>query len=253
MKPGRFGSLVMVELKKLIRDPMSLAVMVLMPVGLTLVFYLALGNLYQDPLHPEMSHFEYLVPGTMGYAVIYMGMMVALGLCDYRQAGLLKRLQSTPASPYEYLGSLVAANMVIAVIQSLLVLLVAWLLGFEAQVSVLGLGVVVLFMAVLAVTAVGFGLLTASIANNTGAASGISMIFIVPMMVFGTFLAVFDAATYRIAHFTPNFYATDALTLVFRGEPLASPQIWNDFLILLAISIVLIVVGVELFRRSEFR
>ncbi len=108
-------------------------------------------------------------------------------------------------------------------------------------------------MAALAVTAVGFGPLTASIAKNTSAASGISLIFIVSMMVFGTFLAVFDAATYRSVHFTPNFYAADAPTLVFRGETLASPQIWKDFLILLAISIVLIVAGVELFRRSEFR
>ncbi len=60
MRPGRFGSFVMVELKRLIRDPMTLAVMVLMPVGLTLVFDLPLGNLYQAPLHLKMSHFEYL-------------------------------------------------------------------------------------------------------------------------------------------------------------------------------------------------
>jgi hypothetical protein len=26
---------------------------------------------------PGMNHFEYLLPGVMGYAVIYMGMMVA--------------------------------------------------------------------------------------------------------------------------------------------------------------------------------
>jgi ABC-2 type transport system permease protein len=232
---------------------MSLAVLVLMPVGLTLVYYFALGNLYQDPLHPEMSHFDYLVPGAMGYAVIYMGMMIALALCDYRQAGLLRRLQSTPASPYEYLGSLLVANMIIAVVQGLLVLLVAWLLGFEAGIGILGLLMVILFLAVLAMTAVGLGLLTASIGKSTGAASGLSMIFIMPMMVFGTFLAVFDESTYRIAHFTPNFYTTDALTLIFRGEPLSTPQIWNDFLILAVISVVLTVAGIELFRRSEFR
>ncbi len=61
----------------------------------------------------------------MGDAVIDMGMMVALGLCDYRQAGLLKRLGSTPASPYEYPGSRVAAKRIIAVIQSLIVPLAA--------------------------------------------------------------------------------------------------------------------------------
>ena len=47
---------------------------------------------------PGMNHFEYLLPGTMGYAVIYKGMMVALVLSEYREAGLLKRLESTPAA-----------------------------------------------------------------------------------------------------------------------------------------------------------
>ena len=100
MKMQKIGALVVVELKKLYRDPASLAVLLLMPVGLTLVYYLALRNVSNDyyPV-PGMNHFEYLLPGTMGYAVIYMGMMIALALSEYREAGLLKRLESTPTSP----------------------------------------------------------------------------------------------------------------------------------------------------------
>ena len=203
MPVKKLAALTWVEVKKLVRDPMNLAVSILMPVVLTLIFYFALGNLYQDPLRPEMSHFDYLVPGTMGYAVIYLGMMIALSLCDYREAGLLKRLQASPISPYTYLGSLILANMLIAVAQGLIVLVLAVLLGFEATVSIAGMLLVILFLGLLGIVAVGLGLLTASAAKNTGAASGLSMIFIVPMMVFGTFLAVFDERTYQIAKFTP--------------------------------------------------
>ena len=246
-------ALVQVELKKLYRDPMILAVLLLMPVGLTLVFYFALGNLYQDPSRPEISHFEYLVPGTMGYAVIYMGMMIALALCEYREAGLLKRLASTPASPHEYLGSIIIANMLIGIFQGLIVLLVSVLLGFEAQGGLLGLILVSIFLGVLAITAVGLGLLTATIAKNAGAASGLSMIFIVPMMVFGTFLAVFDEITYKIARFTPNFYATDALSYIFNGASLSTPAIWKNLLILSIISLVIVVAGIQLIKKTEFR
>ena len=115
---------------------MTPAVLLLMPVGLALLFYVALGNVANArdfyPV-PGMTHFEYLLPGVMGYAVIYMSMMVALALVDYRQVGLLKRVEATPVSPTEYLGSLIIANMVIAVFQGLIVLLVARLLGFEPQ------------------------------------------------------------------------------------------------------------------------
>jgi ABC-type multidrug transport system permease subunit len=65
----------------------------------------------------------------MGYAVIYMGMMVALALCEYRQSGLLNRVETTPTSPYEYLGSHIIANMIIATFQGLVVLLLALFSG----------------------------------------------------------------------------------------------------------------------------
>jgi len=253
MKTNKIFALIQVELKKLYRDPMIAAVLLLMPIGLTLVFYFALGNLYQDPTRPEMSHFEYLVPGTMGYAVIYMGMMVALALCEYREVGILKRLASTPTSPYQYLGSLIIANIVIGIVQGLIVLLVSVLLGFEVQVGVAGLTLVGVFLGLTAVAAVGLGLLTATIAKNSGAASGLSMIFIVPMMVFGTFLAVFDETTYNIARFMPNFYATDSLTYIFNGASLSEPVIWKNLLILFVISLVIVVAGIQLFKRTEFR
>lgn len=246
-------ALVQVEFKKLMRDPMTLAVLVLMPVGLTLIFYVALGNLYQHPEKPEMSHFEYLVPGTMGYAIIYMGMMIALALCEYRDAGLLKRVGTTPTSPYVYLGSLLIANVVIAVVQALIVLLLSIILGYEVSASLLGLLLMCAFLALLAVTAVGLGLITATVVKNAGAASGLSMIFIIPMMMFGTFLGVWDDTTRAIAHFTPNFYTTDSLTMIFEGTNLSDPLIWRNLLILAGISVVVVVVGIQMFKRTEFR
>ena len=246
-------ALIGAELKRLYRDPMLLAVLLAMPIGLTLVFYFAMGNLYQDPMRPEMSHFEFLVPGAMGYAVIYMGMMVALVLCEYREAGLLKRLNTTPTSPTIYLGSLVIFNMMMAVVQGLIVLGVSKLLGYEAQVTVLSIVIIAVFLGILAVVAVGFGLLTATVAKNAGAASGLSIIYILPMMVFGSFLAVFDEATYKIARFTPNFYTTDTFMRIFYGTPLTEWVIWKNLLILLAIAVIVVFAGIQLFKRTEFR
>jgi ABC-2 type transport system permease protein len=132
MATQKIGALVGVELKKLYRDLSTLAVLLLMPVGLALIFYLALSGITDNDYYPVpgMNHFEYLLPGVMGYAIIYMGMMVALALVDYRQLGLLKRVEVTPVSPSEYMGSLIISNMVIAVFQALIVLLVARLLGY---------------------------------------------------------------------------------------------------------------------------
>jgi len=254
MKTQKIRALVGVELKKVYRDPMTLVVLLLMPVGLTLVFYLALSGVSNDYYpYRDMSHFEYLLPGVMGYAVIYMGMMVALALVDYRQAGLLKRVDVTPVSPWEYLGSLVIANVVIATAQAMVVLLLARILGFEPLGGPVGILFAALFIALLAVTAVGLGLLTAAVAKSSGAASGLAVIFIVPMMMFGALLAVFDETTLTIARFMPNFYVSDSLSIIFHTGSVSDPALWRNLLILLAISAVVVVAGIQLFKRNEFR
>lgn len=253
MKLQTIFALVGVELKKLYRAPLNLGVLVLMPVGLTLVFYLALSSVYNDyyPV-PGMNHFEYLLPGVMGYAVIYMGMMVALSLVEYRKDGLLKRVQTTPVSPLAYLGSHIIANMIIAVGQGLIVLLVAWLLGYDPLGGILGLLLASLFLAVVAIAAVGLGLITAAVSKDSGAAGGIAAIFIVPMMMFGSLLAVFNDTTRTIARFMPNYYVSDALSVIFQTGRLTDPAIGQDLLILVAITVVIGVAGMQIFRRTAY-
>jgi ABC-2 type transport system permease protein len=256
MKTQRIVALVTVELKKVYRDPMTLAVLLLMPVGLALLFYVALGKVSNASGYypvPGMTHFEYLLPGVMGYAVIYMGMMVALALVDYRQVGLLKRVEATPVSPTEYLGSLIIANMFIAVFQGLIVLLVARLLGFEPLGGVLGLLIAIVFLALLAVAAVGLGLITAAVAKESGAAAGLAALFIVPMMMFGTFLAVFSDMTRNIARFMPNYYLTDSLSVIFHTGSVSDPVIWQNLLILAIISLVVVVAGIQIFKKTTYR
>jgi ABC-2 type transport system permease protein len=254
MNMQRMGALVNVELKKLYRDPMTLAVLLLMPVGLTLILYLALSGVSNDyyPV-PAKSHFEYLLPGVMGYAVIYMGMMVALALCDYRQSGLLSRVAVTPVSTSAYMGSHIIANMIIATVQGLIVLLVARLLGFEPLGGVIGVLLAALFLALLAVTAVGLGLITAAVSKSSGAASGISIIYILPMMMFGALLAVFDDMTRTIARFMPNYYVSESLSIVFHTGQLSNPVIWQNLLILAGISLVVVVIGLQIFKRTAYR
>ena len=254
MNTQKITALTVVELKKLFRDPMNLVVMLLMPVGLALIFYLALGNVYNDyyPV-PGMNHFEYLLPGVMGYAVIYMGMMVALALCEYRKNGVLNRVETAPVSAGTYLGSHIIANMIIATFQGLIVLIVARLLGYEPQGGWVGILLVALFLAILAITAVGLGLITAAIAKDSGAASGLAVIYILPMMMFGALLAVFNESTRTIAKFTPNYYVTDSLSLILHEGRVSDPLIWQNLLTLIGISVVVVVIGIQLFSKTAFR
>ncbi|MEJ2758703.1 MAG: ABC transporter permease [Anaerolineales bacterium] len=250
----KIQALVVVELKKLYRDLMSLAVMLVMPVGLALIFYFAMSGITNDyyPV-PGMNHFEYLLPGVMGYAIIYMGMMVALALVEYRKDGILNRIETTPVSTAQYLVSQIFANMIIATVQGLIVLLVARLLGFEPRGGLVGLLLAILFLALLSVSAVGLGLITAAVSKDSNTAGGLSVIFILPMMMFGALLAVFNETTRTIAKFTPNFYVSDSLSLIFHEGKVSDPAVWQNLWILAAISLVIVVAGIQLFKRTKFQ
>jgi ABC-2 type transport system permease protein len=250
----KIQALVFVELKKVYRDLMRLAVMLVMPIGLTLIFYFAMSGITNDyyPV-PGMTHFDYLMPGVMGYAIIYMGMMVALSLVEYRNDGILNRIETTLVTTSQYLVSQIIANMVIATIQGLIVLLVAWLLGFDPLGGVVGLILAILFLALLSVSAVGLGLVTAAVSKDTNSAGGLSVIFILPMMMFGALLAVFNETTRTIAKFTPNFYVSDSLSLIFHEGKIADPAVYQNLGILAAISLVIVIVGIQLFKRIKIQ
>ena len=79
------------------------------------------------------------------------------------------------------------------------------------------------------------------------------MVFILPMMMFGTWLAAFNEMTMSVAKYTPNHYVTATLTHIFHGGSLTDGLIWKNFLILSAISLVVVLVGIQLFKKTEFR
>jgi ABC-type multidrug transport system permease subunit len=91
------------------------------------------------------------------------------------------------------------------------------------------------------------------VAKNSGAVSGLAMIFIIPMMIFGTLLAVFSETTRTIAHFMPNYYVSDSLSVIFQTGSVSDPLIWRNLLILAIIAVVVVGAGILLFRRTGFR
>jgi ABC-type multidrug transport system permease subunit len=73
------------------------------------------------------------------------------------------------------------------------------------------------------------------------------------MMMFGALLAVFSETTRTIARFTPNYYVSDSLSIVFQRGTVSDPMIWQNLVILAIISLVLVVTGMQMFRRIGYR
>jgi len=239
MKKQKTLALVKMELKKIIREPAYLFLMILFPAVLTLVFGLAFGS----------TQFNYMAPGLFAYACIFIIMIVAQSFSDDREQGLLKRINITPTTSGEFMGSHIISNTLLSIFQVAIVAVCSLIIGFRPEGGATGFLLAFALIIVLSICSVGFGLITATVAKSAGTATGLSFIFILPQMFFGTFVPLNDA-TRMIAYFLPSYYATDALNLIFlEGAPLTELAIWIDLGILSIMSIVIILIGILLFKK----
>ena len=194
----------------------------------------------------HLSQFDYMVPGIFAYSAIFVTMLVAQAFSTEREQGLLRRINMTPASSSEVILSQVIANLITGAMQVAIVYLVSGLMGFRAQASAVGIAYALTIVLFLVLCNVGFGLITASLVDSSGAATGLSFAFILPQMLLGTFVP----AAKGVARFVPSYYVTDALTSLFlRGAPLSSPVIMNDLLVVAAVGVVTVIVGIAVFQR----
>ena len=240
----RVLALVKMELLKLIREPANLFMNLLFPAILTLVFGLAFGSL--GGADPPM--FDMMAPGLFAYACIFIIMTVSMSFADDRENGLLKRINVTPTTSTQFIGSHIITNLLIAVIQLVIVFLLSFVMGFQPNVDVFGVIMAFILMLFLSLCSVGLGLITATIAKSAGAAAGISFIFILPQMFFGTFIPLTDT-TRIIGIFLPSYYVTDALTAIFNGTSPFAVEILTQLGILALISVVIVILGIFLFKK----
>ena len=243
MNIQRILALMKMELYKILREPAYLFLMILFPAVLTIT----LGFAFNDP---ELGMaFNLMAPGLFAYACIFIIMTVAQSFSEFREQGLLRRLNTTPMSSTDFMFSNILSNMIISMLQVVIVFVLALLFGFRSNSDIVGILVAFLLMAIFSLSSVGLGLITASVSKSAGTATGLSFIFILPQMFFGTFIPITDT-TRPIAMFLPSYYATDALTSIFNGASLTSANILIDFAFISIVSIVIVIIGILLFKKS---
>ena len=195
--------------------------------------------------------FQMFAPGLFAFASIYMIMMVAQSYTTERESGLLSRILVTPATSADILAGSVMSYLVIGLVQALLVFACVYALGYHPATDMAGLLVGFLVITVFALCNIGFGLITAAIAKSAGAATGISFAFLMPQLFLGTFVGTALSSTASAAgRFLPAYYVTDALTSLWtRGAPALSQAVLTDVAFVSVSSVVILIVGVQVFKR----
>ncbi len=217
-------------------------------------------NVFQSPIHlqtaslvevKQSSALDFIAPGMFTFASIFLIMMVAQSFTQDRENGMMKRIRISPTTPSEFMASQVVSYMGIALIQAALVFVMTYAMGFKPAVGVPAYAFTFILVLVFSVSNVGFGLITATVAKSSSAATGIAFLFVLPQLFLGTFVgASRSGGAQMVGKFIPSYYVTDALTSVFvRDAAISSPTILIDLAVVSVSCVVILTVGIVLYAK----
>jgi len=166
----------------------------------------------------DLNFISYFVPSMLGLSVMQVGIFAAIPLVADRQKLILKRLAATPLKRWQLVGSNVLMRLLIALVQSVIIVGVGVaLFGVEITGP---WALTIVFVSLGAVTFLALGYVIASFAKTEDSANGMTSIVQFPMMFLsGTFfpIAAMPAPLQAVARLIPLTYLADALRQVMVG------------------------------------
>ncbi len=171
----------------------------------------------------SLNAISYYVPSILGLSVMQLGIFAAVALVADREKGILKRLAATPLRRWQLVGSNVLMRLLIALVQTIIIVAVGTLV-FGVQI-VGSMALALAFVVLGAVTFLALGYVIASFASTEDAANSMTSIVQFPMMFLsGVFFQIDQMPPFlqAIARLIPLTYLADALRQVMvGGAPIA--------------------------------
>lgn len=237
------------SLRHITRSPDTIITVVLTPIALMLLFVYVWGGAVGQATG-SVAYIDFIVPGilvmTVGSGIAYAAFRLNLDV----RSGIINRFRTMPVAPSSILGGQVASSTLSNLASCVLVLAVAFAMGFRSHAGLVGwvaaAGILVLLIVSLTWLAVFFGLL-AKTPEGAGAFS-----YVLLLLVF----------------ISPSFVPTSSMTPVLRGfaenQPITpivetmrslltngtfGPQVWTALAWITGILVVSYVLSLMVYKR----
>jgi len=208
------------ELKLLSRERVRMALPILIPVILLIILGSFSALRQPKAVYGGYSFIDMYTVTLVVFALALQALTnLPMILSDYRERGVLRRLQATPIGPARVLAAQLAANLVVAAATVIVIFAVARIAFGVPLPRQIGGFIVAALLAAAAL--VGAGLLVAAVAPTGRVARGIGAVAFYPMMFFAGLwipLPNMSAGLQHFSHATPLGAAVPALDAAATGS-----------------------------------
>ncbi|MBN1168895.1 ABC transporter permease [Candidatus Woesebacteria bacterium] len=222
-------------------------------IGQPLLFLVAMG-FGLGPVFEQAgrgNYINFLAPGVMSQAVLFMGIFNGVELIWDKQFGFLKETLVAPVSRLEIVLGRVLGGATIATIQGVIVLLLTLFLGFRPRsITLLPVGLGIMFLVALFYT--GLGTAIASLMKDFHGFQLIMNFLVMPTYFLSGAIFPLESAPQllrSISKVNPLTYGVDGLREVLTGA--SHLGIMQDVLILSILSLIVLSISSYLFSKIE--
>lgn len=221
--------------------------------GQPLLFLLALGfglgGVFEQAGQGDYT--DFLVPGIVAMSIMFTAMFAGIEILWDRQFGFLKETLVAPIARWKIMIGRTLGGSTIAIIQGIIVLLIALLIGFRPT-SVSGLLFALIFMFLVAFIFTAFGTALASKMTDMQAFPLIMNFLVMPLFFLSGSLFPVNSvpkAIEIIVKLNPLSYGVDGIRHALLGS--GNFPFLLDFFVMFDVAIILGLIGTYFFSKIE--
>jgi ABC-2 type transport system permease protein len=237
------------ELRRYTRSRTQIVASLGQPLLYLVVLGFGLGPVFQKA--GQGSYVQFVAPGIIAMTVLFSAIFSGMGLLWDRQFGFLKETLVAPVPRFHVMLGRTLGGATVAVIQGLLVAVVAFIAGFRA-VDLRTVPLALLFMGLIAALFAALGTAIGSAIQNIQAFQLIMNFLVMPIFFLSGALYPLNnlpSALAVITRIDPLAYGVDGLRTTLIGR--ASFGLPADFAVLVAVALGLLGLGSYLFSKIE--
>ena len=241
---GRIFALIKRNVKEILRDPLSLAFMLAMPLGMELLFYFI--------FHGQSQQFEmkYLAPGIVAFAQAFLSLFSGLLIALDRSSAFLTRLYVSRAKSSEFILGYAFALFPIALVQSVIFFLVGGII--DPSIFSVTMIVAVFLSLIPATFFIGTGILLGSLCNEKSI-GGVASIVIAGQSMLSCMWFPPESlgkGVLTVMRVLPFKNAAELLQKGFLGYSDFFHEFWQPLLILLAYTVAVFALAILVFKKK---
>jgi len=208
-------------------------------------------TLNTSPIHIEsdITFIDFIAPGIIIFGLLILIPTSARMMVKDKEKGILARLLTTPARPWEFISAYSLCLFAVGIAQIIIFMVVAVLFGMDI---VGNAGLVFLVYVLTALCCIGIGMIISSLTKSENQADPLSWLIAMPLaMLSGCWFSIEFMPSWlqSIANAFPFFHAIEASRSVLsRGTGFEA--VTTDFLFLVIWTAVVFVAGILLFKRK---